>query len=60
MKKVLVFVCNWCDNRWQRDDLEPDDYNDMAEVVYEDDVGCPMCRQKSHGFVPILTYEVSK
>ena len=55
--RVIIFACNWCDNKWERDDLDPDDYNDMDEIVYEDDVGCPLCRQKEHGFVPILTYD---
>ena len=56
-RKVLIYACNWCDNKWERDDLDPDDYDDLDEIVYEDDVGCPLCRQKEHGFTPYITYQ---
>ena len=54
---VIVWICHHCDYHWERDDLDAKhDYEEMDEVVYDDDVGCPMCRFNK-GFTPYLTFK---
>ena len=56
-EQLVVFICNNCGNHWERDDLTFNDYAEMDEIVYEDDVGCPLCRQKRDGYTPYITYK---
>ena len=54
-EKVMVFICNNCGEQTEQEDWQ--DYEDLPEIVYEDDCGCPMCRQKHEGFTPYITFK---
>ena len=51
----MVFICNNCGEQTEQEDWQ--DYEDLPEIVYEDDCGCPMCRQKHEGFTPYITFK---
>ena len=53
-RKVMIFVCNWCDFHEEQPDFQ--DYDNLDEIVYEMDNGCSHCRQKEHGFTPYISY----
>ena len=53
-KKVLTFICNECGEETIQDN--PEEYESLPEIVFEEDYGCPLCRQKKDGFTPYLTF----
>ena len=52
-RKVMIFICNNCGEHTEQENWQ--DYEDLPEIVYEDDYGCPLCRSKE-GFTPMITY----
>ena len=56
--KIMVFICNECDYHWEQEDFQDwDAYEEQDDPIwYDDDVGCPMCRQKKAGYTPYITY----
>ena len=51
---VMIFICNNCGEHTEQPDFQ--DYDDLPEIVYEEDHGCPLCRSKE-GFTPYITYK---
>jgi hypothetical protein len=54
-RKAVMLICHHCDYHFEDEDSDWEDYAEWDEVVYQDDVGCPMCRHNK-GFTPYITF----